>query len=924
MREELSAPVQSPAMKRISTKSITRYLQSPHRTIQNKMTHTAFQIFSSVINAIDSQQVSLRPNRPALVWRWQLEPHRSGPSITGVADPFSGDYASLSLSLSLSLSPSLSLSLSHPPLTLMAPLKDTRRAEQGVSGVYSRMLSRGKGSSGIPPCPADGAQPGHGLQRGWGQLDGGTVGEMKCGRLHNCRLTHDISLNEYEDDDLSEVTEITDENGITLSQLDLDLKDHMTQPTNGTPRSGRRRGVVELQTEMLHLDLIDAEGGILEEEEEEENARRPVEAVDDNHKEEQGAGPPVTQPQLKDFIPGVAMDTYRPKRPTTLNLFPQVPRTQDTINNNSFGEKERRKEKKTHSSSPHIKGDPAAKPEQVNLTDGDKVQARADTKPRGPASSTNKASAFHTKKKDKLSESLNNPNAVVPVTQTVMREKSTEVTLIEGVLDIPTICKEKARYHTVNGYREQVQYPAENEGTCEQLVDKNKDYRISEGNATEEIHLTPVNGEQERPFLSQSSDSNRMSISSDTELPPLHYYPSAGCPNPSISEEDEVYPPTPPCRTVSLSEAGDASQWAETRKPKVAKEDTGNLKAVAVSTDASGLTYDSVKYTLVVDEHAKLELVSIKDCYKGYESDSDNTVYESAIDEDEEDQEVDEEEEESGARGMRRDTSGFSADSTTDTTSDMPRSRKFMNVFVNGRSRFSGAEFGFFSCVINGEEREQSHRAVFRFIPRHDDELELEADDPLLVEVQAEDLWCEAYNMRTGSKGIFPAFYAVKVTKDELVKEIKSDWMDKFWVKFLGSVQVPYHKGNDVLCAAMHKIASNRRTTMQFSPPSPCILEINTRGVKIIVQDDCRTSGRGEKCFHFFQLKNISFCGCHPKNKKYFGVITKHPAYQRFACHVFFSEDTTSKLAESIGKAFQQFYKEHMEYSCPTEDIFLE
>lgn len=39
------------------------------------------------------------------------------------------------------------------------------------------------------------------------------------GVLALCRLTHDISLNEYEDDDLSEVTEITDENGITLSQL---------------------------------------------------------------------------------------------------------------------------------------------------------------------------------------------------------------------------------------------------------------------------------------------------------------------------------------------------------------------------------------------------------------------------------------------------------------------------------------------------------------------------------------------------------------------------------------------------------------------------------------------------------------------------------------------------------------------------------
>lgn len=33
-----------------------------------------------------------------------------------------------------------------------------------------------------------------------------------------------------------------------------------------------------------------------------------------------------------------------------------------------------------------------------------------------------------------------------------------------------------------------------------------------------------------------------------------------------------------------------------------------------------------------------------------------------------------------------------------------------------------------------------------------------------------------------------------------------SDWIDQFRVKFLGSVQVPYHKGNDVLCAAMQKV----------------------------------------------------------------------------------------------------------------------
>lgn len=33
-----------------------------------------------------------------------------------------------------------------------------------------------------------------------------------------------------------------------------------------------------------------------------------------------------------------------------------------------------------------------------------------------------------------------------------------------------------------------------------------------------------------------------------------------------------------------------------------------------------------------------------------------------------------------------------------------------------------------------------------------------------------------------------------------------SEWVDRYRLKFLGSVQVPYHKGNDVLCAAMQKV----------------------------------------------------------------------------------------------------------------------
>lgn len=34
---------------------------------------------------------------------------------------------------------------------------------------------------------------------------------------------------------------------------------------------------------------------------------------------------------------------------------------------------------------------------------------------------------------------------------------------------------------------------------------------------------------------------------------------------------------------------------------------------------------------------------------------------------------------------------------------------------------------------------------------------------------------------------------------------------------------------------------------------------------------------------------------------RYFGFITKHPADQRFACHVFVSENSTKALAEAVG-----------------------
>ncbi|XP_061106839.1 C-Jun-amino-terminal kinase-interacting protein 2 isoform X2 [Conger conger] len=331
------------------------------------------------------------------------------------------------------------------------------------------------------------------------------------------------------------------------------------------------------------------------------------------------------------------------------------------------------------------------------------------------------------------------------------------------------------------------------------------------------------------------------------------------------------------------------------------------------------LAYDSVKYTLVVDENTTLELVSLKRCTSVLSEDSEI----SAGDEDNLDDEFGREEE-------RPEDELLSSSEDSSPEADAPFSKKFLNVFVNSASRSSSTEsFGLFSCTINGEEREQTHRAVFRFIPRHADELELDVDDPLFVEEEEDDYWYRGYNMRTGERGIFPAYYAHEVVGQ--VKELagtkrNTAWMESFNAQFLGSVEVPYHQGNGILCAAMQKIAVARKQTVHLRPPAICELEISMQGVKLVMSldDEFGSVDEFDRCSHFFQMKNISFCGCHPKNNCYFGFITKHPMLNRFACHVFVSQESMRRVAECVGRAFQEYYQEHLEYACPTEDIYLE
>ncbi|XP_015237403.1 PREDICTED: C-Jun-amino-terminal kinase-interacting protein 2 isoform X1 [Cyprinodon variegatus] len=336
-----------------------------------------------------------------------------------------------------------------------------------------------------------------------------------------------------------------------------------------------------------------------------------------------------------------------------------------------------------------------------------------------------------------------------------------------------------------------------------------------------------------------------------------------------------------------------------------------------------GLAYDSMKYTLVVDENTTLELVSLRRCTSVLSDDSELSTL------------CDEEPLRTGNMGYRNDDEEvrpelLSSSEDSSPEADLPFSKKFLNVFVNSTSRSSSTEsFGLFSCTINGEERDQTHRAVYRFIPRHEDELELDVDDPLYVEEEEDDYWYRGYNMRTGEKGIFPAFYAHEVigqSKELLGLKRNPGWIETFNVQFLGSVEVPYHQGNGILCAAMQKIAMSRKRTVHVRPPSLCELEISLQGVKLIMslEDEYDALDEYDRCSHFFQMKNISFCGCHPKNNCYFGFITKHPMLNRFACHVFVSQESMRPVAECVGRAFQEYYQEHLEYACPTEDIYLE
>ncbi|XP_050095615.1 JNK-interacting protein 1 [Anopheles aquasalis] len=222
------------------------------------------------------------------------------------------------------------------------------------------------------------------------------------------------------------------------------------------------------------------------------------------------------------------------------------------------------------------------------------------------------------------------------------------------------------------------------------------------------------------------------------------------------------------------------------------------------------------------------------------------------------------------------------------------------------------------------EMLEATHRALHKFIPRHHDEIEIEIGDPVYVQKEAEDLWCEGVNLRTGRQGIFPSAYAVDLDYNDFDPTSIEMKRERYLLGYLGSVETMAHKGTGVVCQAVRKIVGNTTGTSSESPKAqPCILEISDQGLRMV--DRSRNKKTKGPCIdYFYSLKNVSFCAFHPRDHRYIGFITKHPTVQRFACHVFQGTESTRPVAEAVGRAFQRFYQKFIETAYPIEDIYID
>lgn len=166
------------------------------------------------------------------------------------------------------------------------------------------------------------------------------------------------------------------------------------------------------------------------------------------------------------------------------------------------------------------------------------------------------------------------------------------------------------------------------------------------------------------------------------------------------------------------------------------------------------------------------------------------------------------------------------------------------------------------------EMLEATHRGLHKFIPRHHDEIDVEIGDPIYVQKEADDLWCEGVNLRTGRQGIFPSAYAVDLDYNDFDPTAQKVKKERYLLGYLGSVETTAHKGTGVVCQAVRKIVGERGE----SPNAQiCILEISDQGLRMVERASsvCSTT------------KDVSLCFAKNRNR------TKKKLTNNYNFHVF-------------------------------------
>lgn len=152
---------------------------------------------------------------------------------------------------------------------------------------------------------------------------------------------------------------------------------------------------------------------------------------------------------------------------------------------------------------------------------------------------------------------------------------------------------------------------------------------------------------------------------------------------------------------------------------------------------------------------------------------------------------------------------------------------------------------------------EATHRGLHKFTGRHSDEIDIDIGDPVYVQQEADDCWCDGINLRTQRRGIFPAAYVVDVDYD-FDPDGRRVNKERYALDFLGSVETLVNKGEQVICSAVERMRKSPVTH-----PQPCFLEISDQGLHVM--DKCKENDVRERSsilsLFRFAIRIIKFDG---------------------------------------------------------------